>query len=189
MAKKKTSKKKAPKKAAAKKRSQAERRRLIGKEAPESPGKSSPAKSALSKRQRAAMLRAQAARLEADALEAEAEADGDEPEPESEPESGGTELTVYGEDDDEAGLQVMNEPEGGLTLGNFAESVLPGLASLGKLGNMNVTDRTPDDAEGGPGFDFQRPAGKIRNVRLDGKGRVKEMDFEPEEWPPRGEKF
>jgi hypothetical protein len=144
------------------------------------------AKKKLTKKQRAALLRAKAARLEAEALEAE-----------SEEEEGGEEDGEEDDEDededeeDEAGgaLDIVRQV-GGALAGPGAEGMLGALGGLGQLMNgMGVEQETPPDAEGNPGFKFRRHAGKVKRVQLDGQGNVKGMDFEPEEWPPRGESF
>jgi hypothetical protein len=120
-----------------------------------------------SKTERAAELRRELARLERN------------PEPEDED-----------EDEDEG------EDEGGgrhgLTLAEKGQGVVraieQGLSALGGLGRLMVGDETTPN-ENGDSVKFARHAGHVRGVRLDGKGRVKEVDFQPEEWPPRREGF
>jgi len=84
------------------------------------------------------------------------------------------------------------EPNYGITLAEKGQVVTRaierGLDMLGSLGKLMVGDKTTPN-ENGDSVSFARHAGHVRNVRLDGKGRVKEVDFQPEEWPPRREGF
>lgn len=84
---------------------------------------------------------------------------------------------------DGGGSNMLATPQG-------AESALGMLGQIGQVMNgMGVEDVTAGDAEGGPGIPFTRHAGSVRNVKVDRHGRVQEIDFQPEEWPPRNEKF
>jgi hypothetical protein len=137
------------------------------------------AKKKLTKKQRAALLRAKADRLEAEALEAESDEDELDEEDEEEDE----------DEEEEEGYDIVRQV-GGALAGPGAQGMLGALGGLGQLmQGMGVEDTTPPDAEGNPGIKFQRHAGKVRRVQLDGQGNVRSMDFEPEEWPPRGEGF
>jgi len=90
------------------------------------------------------------------------------------------------EDEDE------DEPNYGITLAEKGQVVTRaierGLDMLGSLGKLMVGDKTTPN-EKGDSVSFARHAGHVRNVRIDGQGRVKEVDFQPEEWPPRKEGF
>lgn len=92
-------------------------------------------------------------------------------------------LEEYEDDEDDGGASLASG-------GDLVEGVLGSLGNIGKIMNsMGVQDMTAGDAEGGPGIPFQRHAGTVRNIKIDGRGRVKEVDFQPEEWPPRNENF
>ena len=90
------------------------------------------------------------------------------------------------------GDEDEDEPNYGIALAEKGQVVTRaierGLDMLGSLGKLMVGDKTTPN-ENGDSVSFARHAGHVRNVRLDGKGRVKEVDFQPEEWPPRREGF
>ncbi len=91
-----------------------------------------------------------------------------------------------GEDDDED----EDEAESAGLVGPTLDGGIGGLGQLVKrMNEMGVEDTTPGNAEGGPGFKFHRHAGTVRGIKLDRHGRPIEVDFKPEEWPPRGESF
>jgi len=115
------------------------------------------------KAERAAELRREAARLEGDE-------DDDEDDDDEEEERDRHPLTLA-----EKGQVVSRAIERGLDM-------------LGSLGKMIVSDETTPNQKG-DSLPFQRHAGHVRGVKLDGQGRVKEVDFQPEEWPPRREGF
>ena len=81
------------------------------------------------------------------------------------------------------------EEGGGSVAAVDQNALISGLAQIAKLNDMGVEDTTPTNAEGGPGFKFKRHAGRVQNVKFDARGNPIEVDFKPEEWPPRGEKF
>lgn len=112
----------------------------------------------------------------------------DEIEDEEDPEEGPKEEDL--DEDDGVERRVARRSEDPpMTLGNLADNILPGLGALGQLGQQMITGQTPKDAEGNPGFNFQRPAGSVRKIRVDKDGNVRDIEFTPEEWPPRGEGF
>jgi len=102
-----------------------------------------------------------------------------------------------GEDVDLGALAIHRDnprsgvPGTGIMGGSLSvEGVIGGLGQIASsMRILGVEDETPGDAKGGPGFKFRRHAGKVRNVRLGRDGKIEQVDFEPEEWPPRDERF
>jgi hypothetical protein len=106
-----------------------------------------------------------------------------------------------GEDVDLQALAKTDESQGrrgrgggGLSIlgDGSVEGVIGTLGGLPSLMNsMGVEDETPPDKEGNT-VKFTRHAGRVKNVRLKRRpdGTVEEeVDFEPEEWPPRSHGF
>ena len=95
----------------------------------------------------------------------------------------------------EAGEDVeLGEHEGGRQGSELApldaQAILGGMGQIVKyMNNQGVEDETAGDAEGGPGIKFKRHAGQVKNVKLNRRGQIEEVEFAPEEWPPRHEKF
>lgn len=90
------------------------------------------------------------------------------------------------EDEDDDFVPPSRRPSAPMSL----PSLLGGIADLvAGVAGHEVEQETPKNAEGGPGFRFARPGGRVKNVRLDANGNFAGAEFDPGEWPPRGEQF
>lgn len=89
---------------------------------------------------------------------------------------------------EDVSLDPVEDDEGGMELALGPEEIVGNLGQIAKAMNgMGVEDETAAD-ENGETIKFQRHAGRVKNIRVR-RGRVEEVDFEPEDWPPRNEKF
>lgn len=130
-------------------------------------------------------LRAKQARLQAqlEALKQELGDEEDEGEDEGEDEDGD-------ESDDAGHGLVVKSGAGGIQLPQDMQNMLGQLASglmttaqfTHQLNNLFVTQETPRDAHGGPGFGFQRQAFRVKGIKFDGRG-APQLDLEVLDFP------
>ena len=92
------------------------------------------------------------------------------------------------DDDDDEEEYEDNEDNGG----NMAMDLARGLGSLAKIADLfDITDtvqgKTSDGRNSGS-LKFQRRAGSVKRIKIR-NNKVDEIEIEPDDWPPRSERF